>query len=65
VEKWWEMLNIPLHALTYVLTPKYYQVSWLSSQALGGGSKKKPHQDQEVQNGYMTVLEKNGPGRGV
>jgi hypothetical protein len=30
VEKWWEMLNIPLHALAYVLTPKYYHVSWLS-----------------------------------
>jgi hypothetical protein len=29
VEKWWEMINIPLHALAYVLTPKYYHVSWL------------------------------------
>jgi hypothetical protein len=26
VEKRWEMLNIPLHALAYVLTPKYYHV---------------------------------------
>jgi hypothetical protein len=33
VEKWWEMLNIPLHALAYVLTPKYNHVSWLSSLA--------------------------------
>jgi hypothetical protein len=24
VEKQWEKLNIPLHALAYVLTPKYY-----------------------------------------
>jgi hypothetical protein len=31
VEKQWEMLNIPLHALAYVLTPKYYHVSWLST----------------------------------
>jgi len=23
VEKWWDMLNIQLHALAYVLTPKY------------------------------------------
>jgi hypothetical protein len=52
------MLNIPLHALAYVLTPKYYHVSWLSSPATGGGSKKKPNQDPKVQNGYMTVLEK-------
>jgi hypothetical protein len=27
VKKQWEMLNIPLHALTYVLTPKCYHVS--------------------------------------
>jgi len=23
VEKWWDMLNIRLHALAYFLTPKY------------------------------------------
>jgi hypothetical protein len=51
VEKRWEMLNIPLHALAYVLTPKYYHVSWLSTPAPGGGTKKKPHQDPEVQAG--------------
>ena len=45
VEKWWEMLNIPLHALAYVLTPKYYNVSWLSSPTPSGGTKKRPHQD--------------------
>jgi hypothetical protein len=58
VEKRWEMLNIPLHALSYVLTPKYYHVSWLSSPALGGGTKKRPHQDQKVQAGYMKALDK-------
>jgi hypothetical protein len=52
------MLNIPLYALAYVLTPKYYHVSWLSSLAPGGGSKKRPHQDPEVQAGYMKALEK-------
>jgi hypothetical protein len=51
VEKRWKMLNIPLHALAYVLTPKYYHVSWLSTPAPGGGTKKKPHQDPEVQAG--------------
>lgn len=39
VEKWWEMLNIPLHALGYVLTPKYYHASWISSLAPRGGTK--------------------------
>jgi hypothetical protein len=58
VEKWWEMLNIPLHALAYVLTPKYYHVSWLSSPTPGGGTKKRPHQDLEVQAGYMKPLDK-------
>jgi hypothetical protein len=44
VEKWWEMLNILLHVLAYVLTPKYYHISWISLPTFGGGSKKKPHQ---------------------
>jgi hypothetical protein len=61
VEKRWEKLNIPLHALAYVLTPKYYHTSWLSTPALGGGAKRKPHQDPEVQTGYMQALEKMDP----
>ena len=61
VEKRWEMLNIPLHALAYVLTPKYYHVSWLSSLAPSGGTKKRPHQDPEVQAGYMKALDKLVP----
>jgi hypothetical protein len=52
------MLNIPLHALAYVLTSKYYHVSWLSSPTTSGGSKKKPHQDQKVQACYMKAVEK-------
>ena len=61
VEKRWEKLNIPLHALAYVLTPKYYHTSWLSTPAPGGGAKRKPHQDPEVQSGYMQALEKMYP----
>ena len=53
VEKRWEKLNIPLHALAYVLTPKYYHMSWLSTPTPGGGAKRKPHQDPEVQSSYM------------
>jgi hypothetical protein len=44
VEKRWEKLNIPLHALAYVLTPKYYHTSWLETPVIGGGVRKKPHQ---------------------
>jgi hypothetical protein len=58
VEKWWEIINIPLHALAYVLTPKYYHVSWFPSPTPCGGTKKIPHQDQEVQAGYMKALDK-------
>jgi hypothetical protein len=58
VEKRWEMLNIPLHSLGYVLTPKYYHVSWLSSPTPGGGSKKRTYQDPEVQASYMKALDK-------
>jgi hypothetical protein len=53
VEKLREMLNIPLYALAYMLTPKYYHVSWLSTPTPGGGTKKKPHQDPEVQAGII------------
>ena len=58
VENRWEMLNVPLHALAYVLTPKYYHPSWLSTPAPGGGSRRKPHQDQEVHQKYMAALSK-------
>jgi hypothetical protein len=61
VEKRWEKLNIPLHALAYVRTPKYYHMSWISTPAPGGGAKRKPHQDPEVQTGYMQALEKMYP----
>jgi hypothetical protein len=63
VEKRWEMLNIPLHALAYVLTPKYYHASWISSPAPGGGTKKRPHQYPEVQTCYMKALEKLVPDK--
>ena len=56
VQNRWEMLNIPLHALAYVLTPKYYHPSWLSTPAPGGGSRRKPHQDREVHEKYMAAL---------
>ena len=55
------MLNVPFHALAYVLTPKYYHPSWLSTPAPGGGSRRKPHQDQEVHKKYMIALSKLVP----
>lgn len=61
VVKRWDNLNVPLHALAYVLTPKYYSPSWLAKPAPGGGVRKKPHTDPEVQNGYMTALAKLVP----
>lgn len=61
VERRWEKLNIPLHALAYVLTPKYYHTSWLQIAAPGGGVREKPHQDPEVQDGYMQALDKLYP----
>ena len=58
VVKRWENLNAPLHALAYVLTPKYYPPSWLDQPAPRGGVRRKPHIDLEVQNGYMLALDK-------
>jgi hypothetical protein len=48
VKKWWARLNIPLHALAYVLTPKHYSTSWLEAPMLGGEVKRKLHMDPEV-----------------
>jgi hypothetical protein len=61
VVKRWDNLNVPLHALEYVLTPKYYSSSWLTQPAPGGGERRKPHTDPEVQNGYMLTLDKLVP----
>jgi hypothetical protein len=61
VVKRWDNLNVPLHALAYVLTPKYYSPSWLAQPTPGGGVRRKPHTDPEVQNGYMLALDKLVP----
>jgi hypothetical protein len=37
VVKRWDYLNVPLHALAYVLTPKYYSPSWLAQPMPGSG----------------------------
>ena len=50
-------LSMPLH----VLTPKYYSPSWLAQPAPGGGVRKIPHIDPEVQNGYMLAIDKLVP----
>ena len=44
--------------MSLLLTPKYYSPSWLAQLALGGGVRRKPHIDSEVQNGYMLALDK-------
>jgi hypothetical protein len=48
VVKRWDNLNVPLHALAYVLTPKYYSPSWLAQPTPWGGVRRKPHTDPEV-----------------
>jgi hypothetical protein len=58
VVKRWDNLNVPLHALAYVLTPKYYSSSWLAQPAPRGGERRKPHTDPKVQIGYMLALDK-------
>jgi hypothetical protein len=61
VVKRWDNLNVPLHALAYVFTPKHYSSSWLAQPAPEGGERRKPHTDPEVQNGYMLALDKLVP----
>ena len=59
----WNKLNVPLHALAYILMPKYYFPSWLGQPAPGGWVRIKPHTDPEVQEGYMKALDKLVPDR--
>jgi len=54
----WNKLNLPLHCLAYILTPKYYSTSWLGQPTPGGGIRTKPHLDAEVTSGYLQALEK-------
>ena len=46
VVKRWDNLNVPLHALAYVLTPKYYSPSLLAKPTPRGGVGKNPIQIQ-------------------
>ena len=60
-------LNVPLHALAYVLTP-YTEILFsilVGPTSAWGGVRRKPHIDPEVQNGYMLVLDKLVPDRSV
>ena len=41
-------LNVTLHALAYVLTPKYHSSSWLAQLAPKGGVRRKPHTNPKV-----------------
>ncbi|KAF7150398.1 hypothetical protein RHSIM_Rhsim02G0002400 [Rhododendron simsii] len=54
----WDKMNIPLHCLAYVLVPRYYTNAWLLKPTPGGGRRKKPHTDSEVQRGYLEAIEK-------
>jgi hypothetical protein len=47
VAKRWDNLNVSLHALAYVLTPKYYSPYWLAqSTPRGGGKEKTTHRSR-------------------
>jgi hypothetical protein len=43
VVKRFDNLNVPLHALVYVLTPKYYSPQWLAQPTSRGRVRRKLH----------------------
>ena len=45
-------------SIAFALTPKYYSSYWLAQPIVGGGVRKEPHTDLEVQSGYMHTLDK-------
>ena len=55
VVKRWDNLNISLHALAYVLTPKYYSPSWLAQPAPGNGVRKRPHISRGAKWAYACI----------
>jgi hypothetical protein len=61
VEKQWEKLNIPLHASICAYTKILSYIMATSTKVPSGGVKRKPHQDPEVQVGYMQALDKLVP----
>jgi hypothetical protein len=54
-------LNVSLHDLPYVLTPKYYSSSWLDQPTPRMGLGENHLQDTEVKSGYMLALDKLVP----
>eukprot|EP00253_Pinus_taeda_P036224 PITA_36224 len=60
---WWNKLNVPLHALAYILMPNYYSPYWLGQPTPRGGVRIKPHTDPEVSKGYMEALDKLVPDK--
>eukprot|EP00253_Pinus_taeda_P034519 PITA_34519 len=54
----WNKLNVPLHALAYILMPKYHSPSWLGKPPPRVWVRAKPHTYLEVQNEYMSTLDK-------
>eukprot|EP00253_Pinus_taeda_P018560 PITA_18560 len=59
----WDKFNVPLHALVYILTPKYCSASSLGQPTPGGGVRVKPHIDEEVSTRYLQALDKLIPDR--
>ena len=57
----WDNLNVPFHALAYVLTPKYYSPSWLAKPALGVGSGENPTQIHRYKLGTCKLYRQVGP----
>lgn len=51
----WNKYNTPLHALSYALNPKYYDEAYLAKFQ---GKRKAPNKDNEVANGFRTVISK-------
>ena len=61
VVKWQDNLDVIVHALTYVVRPKYHSPSWLAQQGPRCIVMRKPHIDPKVQNRYTLALDKLVP----
>ncbi|XP_011624458.1 uncharacterized protein LOC105420884, partial [Amborella trichopoda] len=53
----WNRANLPLHCLSFILSPKYYSREWLPVPTSGGEKRAKPHQDIEVSMSYHGALD--------
>ncbi|XP_077228414.1 uncharacterized protein LOC143861373 [Tasmannia lanceolata] len=57
----WGKMNVRMHALAHVLTPKYYDPAYLNIPAPGGGKRVTPDKDPEIMDAVYEAIRDLSP----